>query len=50
MVTGYGFYMLFLTFITYRLPWHLVENIIGSCATGTAHYPVPQNGYFSLNI
>ena len=27
MVTGYGSYMLFLTFITYRLPWHLVENI-----------------------
>ena len=28
MVTGYGPYMLFLTFITYRLPWHLVENIL----------------------
>ena len=27
MVTGYGSYMLFFTFITYRLPWHLVENI-----------------------
>ena len=27
MVTGYGSYMLFLTFITYRLPWHVVENI-----------------------
>ena len=27
MVTGYGSYMLFLTFISYRLPWHLVENI-----------------------
>ena len=49
MVTGYGSYMLFLTFLTYRLPWHLVENI-GSCATGTTHYHVPQNGHFSLNI
>ena len=28
MVTGYGSYMLFPTFITYRLPWHLVENIM----------------------
>ena len=47
MVTDYGSYMLFLTFITYRLPWHLVENIIiGSYATGTAHYHVPQNGHF----
>ena len=27
MVTCYGSYMLFLTFITYRLPWHLVENL-----------------------
>ena len=40
----------FLTFITYRVPWHLVENIYGSCATGTAHYHVPQNGHFSLNV
>ena len=23
---------------------------IGSCATGTAHYPVPQNGQSSLNV
>ena len=27
MVTGYGSYMLLLTFITYRVPWHVVENI-----------------------
>ena len=27
MVTGYGSYMLFLTFITYRLPWHLADYI-----------------------
>ena len=27
MVTGYGSYLLFLTFITYRLPWHVVESI-----------------------
>ena len=27
MVTGYGSYLLFLTFIFYRLIWHLVENI-----------------------
>ena len=23
---------------------------IGSCATGTAHYHVPQNGHFYLNV
>ena len=28
MVTGYGSCMLFLTCITYTLPWHLVENIL----------------------
>ena len=27
MVIGYVSYKLFHTFITYRLPWHLVENI-----------------------
>ena len=31
LMSLYGYwlrsYMLFLTFITYRLPWHLVENI-----------------------
>ena len=27
MVTCYRSFMLFLTFITYRLPWHLVESI-----------------------
>ena len=33
MVTAYVSYMHILTFITYRLPWDLVENI---------HAPVPQ--------
>ena len=30
MVIGYGSDMPFLTFITYRLPWHLIENIWAS--------------------
>ena len=54
LMSLYGYWLRILYVISYfynqYAPMALSQKHIGSCATGTAHYHVPQNGHFSLNV